>query len=201
VTGSIKAIVGRRRTARHANRNSDPIGPPEFRRRLCPHGSASQSTPGAPLAIALGLPRAELRRLAARGDYIGRRAYFITINVYGRYTVFRSTPPTEIACAQLLRTAASSHFALSAFVFMPDHLHIVTNGLSNTADLRSFMHLFKQTSAYYLRQLGHEKVWRSGYYDRIIRRNENLAGYIDYVRNNPIKAGLGPERLESPYMG
>lgn len=43
-------------------------------------------------------------------------------------------------------------------------------------------------------------MWQEGYHDRIVRRSEDLSRYIEYIRDNPLKAGLSAERSREPFL-
>jgi len=83
---------------------------------------------------------------------------------------------------------------------MPDHLHALVTGVSGTSDLPSFVQRAKQLSAYHVKRVHRFALWRTGYYDHILRREEDPRRYIAYLRDNPVKARLVSAAQEYPYL-
>jgi REP element-mobilizing transposase RayT len=69
--------------------------------------------------------------------------------------------------AQFLRIAAQEHFAILAYCLMPDHAHLLVEGLSDRADFKRFVKLSKQCSGarYAIGTVGHygRTVTTNGY--------------------------------------
>jgi REP element-mobilizing transposase RayT len=73
---------------------------------------------------------------------------------------------------------------------MPDDLHLVAHGMTDTASLPEFMQRAKQRSGYHgKRALGHS-VWQAGYHDRVIWLEADLPAVVTYVLANPVRAAL-----------
>jgi REP element-mobilizing transposase RayT len=78
-----------------------------------------------------------------------------------------------------------------AFVVMPDHFHwLVAQGVSST--LSTVVSNVKSLSA---RWINHSlersgPIWQPGFYDRAIRRDEDIAAVARYIVANPLRAGL-----------
>jgi putative transposase len=76
---------------------------------------------------------------AARGPsgftYLGRHAYSITCCTFARQPAFSAAAVVDTTAAQLLRSSREEQFALLAYCFMPDHVHLLLEGLSSTSDL------------------------------------------------------------------
>jgi putative transposase len=83
---------------------------------------------------------------------------------------------------------------------MPDHLHLLV-GLDHDVTLKQFMHHFKTISAFRLKQATGSSPWQTSYYDRVLRREEDIAAAQAYVSHNPVMAGLGEDWEEYPYSG
>ena len=82
---------------------------------------------------------------------------------------------------------------------MPDHLHLLLEGLSGGSDLRKCIKLAKQRTSYAAIRLGLGQLWQSGYHDRVVRQDEDVAGYADYIVQNPVRAGLVQRASDYPY--
>src|SRR5256885_16556604 len=83
-----------------------------------------------------------------------------------------------------------------AAVVMPDHVHILMTPLRDTSTqsytLAEILHGIKSASAHSvnksLERTG--RVWEEEYFDHALRANETIDATIDYIRMNPVRAGL-----------
>jgi REP element-mobilizing transposase RayT len=73
---------------------------------------------------------------------------------------------------------------------MPDHMHLLLEGLANQSDLRRFMRIAKQRSAYQYSREGKGRLWQEGYHDRVVRPEDDVLLYAQYLLQNPVRAGL-----------
>jgi putative transposase len=136
-----------------------------------------------------------------RFDYLGRYRYFLTFCTHGRRKVFVSDEPVDIVWSQILRAGGECGFNQLAYVAMPDHLHLLTEGVDDAADLRRFAHRAKQRSAYaYCRSTGRH-LWQPSYYDHVLRHDESSLPFIRYILENPVRAGLVEQCESYPYLG
>ena len=72
-------------------------------------------------------------------NYIGRVAYFLTLCVRNRATVFREQARVDLVLLQIRRTAAEYDFAMAAYCVMPDHVHMLAEGTTAGSDLPAFV--------------------------------------------------------------
>src|SRR5687768_2202079 len=85
-------------------------------------------------------------------QYLGRHRYFLTICARHRDPVFRNAPLTNACIDQLHRCATDYTFAVIAYCFMPDHLHLLSEGEDETSDLQEFLRIWKQRTAFHVRR-------------------------------------------------
>jgi putative transposase len=84
---------------------------------------------------------------------------------------------------------------------MPDHSHILVEALDDLSDLRKFCKLGKQRPGQiHARRVG-GPLWQEGYYDRVLRKDEDLRTVARYLLNNPLRAGLVTKPIDYPYLG
>lgn len=83
------------------------------------------------------------------------------------------------------------HYRLLAWCAMPNHVHVVVE-VPPGQSLAKVLHSWKSYSAKAAnRMLCREgSFWQREYYDHLIRDEQQLSGYIRYVRDNPMKARL-----------
>ena len=65
-----------------------------------------------------------------------------------RRPVFVDPKPVELVLAQFMRTANEQRYVLTAYCFMPDHVHLIVSGLSDDSDLKTFIARAKQYSGF-----------------------------------------------------
>ncbi len=42
-------------------------------------------------------------------------------------------------------------------------------------------------------------LWQGGYYERVLRKDEETQSVIDYILDNPVRAGLVKRPLDYPF--
>jgi putative transposase len=103
---------------------------------------------------------------------------------------------------QFQRVAKDEGFAILAHCFMPDHVHLLPEGLTPVADLRRFVKMAKQRTVHVLRsELGLSQVWQEGYHDWVLRTDQHTVDAIRYLLDNPVRAGLVQQWQDYPYSG
>jgi putative transposase len=134
--------------------------------------------------------------------YRGRSGYLLTFPTHQRLPRFVNAATVEIALAQILRAAAEKRFDILAYCFMPDHLHMVVQGVTEQADCKEFVKLSKQYSGYgYSQANGRARLWQRYSHDNIARDDAEVVNMVRYVVANPVEAGLVTAPEEYPFLG
>jgi len=92
-------------------------------------------------------------------------------------------------------------YKILAFVVMPNHVHILIQLLDDKA-LSKIIWNWKSYTSKAILKLNPEQyspVWMRDYWDRYIRDENHLAASIEYIHNNPVKAGLVENITEWPW--
>ncbi len=63
------------------------------------------------------------------------------------------------------------------------------------------MRQWKQSTAFYWRRSSGGQLWQRGYYDRVLRPDEDTAVVSRYVLANPVRAGLVADPTAYPFQG
>jgi putative transposase len=79
-------------------------------------------------------------------DYLGLYRHFLTFCTDYRQAFFKNADTVALVQSQISRAAVGEQFALLAYCFMPDHLHLLVEGLAETSDCRRFIKSAKQYS-------------------------------------------------------
>ena len=84
-----------------------------------------------------------------------------------------------------------SRYELLAHVVMPNHVHVLFR-LDDGQDLGKTIHSWKSFTAHEINKvIGREgTLWQDEYHDRIVRSEEHLHRLVDYIVENPKKAGV-----------
>jgi len=139
-------------------------------------------------------------RLSA-DSYRGRRAYFLTLCVRDRKRVFTDGALVDALLSLLAKNCSSHRFAIYAFCFMPDHLHLILVGESDSSELARLVRAFKGAATAEARRLGVSNLWQKGFYDHILRSGKTIDEAAWYILLNPVRAGLAKTIEEWPYSG
>jgi REP element-mobilizing transposase RayT len=108
--------------------------------------------------------------------------------------VFRR-PELADEMAKSLLHFQDQRYLTSAYVVMPNHVHVVIKPL-NGFELE---HILDGIKGYVSRKVNqqlnrHGRLWEEESYDRIIRDEEHLFRVIQYIGRNPAEAGLPPDQ-------
>src|SRR5688572_8970329 len=74
-------------------------------------------------------------------DYLGEYSYFLTYCTDYRHEVFVQAVRVDAVRTHILRAASDERFAVAAYCFMPDHLHLLVTGEQPSSDCRRFIAL------------------------------------------------------------
>jgi REP element-mobilizing transposase RayT len=94
--------------------------------------------------------------------------------------------------------AARRHICVGRYVLMPDHIHLFVSGPCDFS-LPSWVRLLKLTLSGAMDVPGPH--WQQGFFDHLLRHSESYAEKWEYVRQNPVRAGLVPTAEKWPYQG
>jgi putative transposase len=137
-------------------------------------------------------------------------AHELTFSCYQRYQFLRAERTCQWLADAIQAARAKHNFALWAYVFMPDHVHLIIfprqpkyemSKISSSIKLpvakRAIQFLESRQSTWLgriTRQRGTRRerlFWQSGGgYDRNITSGKTLLQMIDYLHNNPVRRGL-----------
>ena len=84
---------------------------------------------------------------------------------------------------------------------MPDHVHLLVEGKTATADLRRFIKRAKQGAGQAYAHRAGVRLWQNGYYDRVLRPADDAKAVARYIIWNPVRAGLACVPSEYAHIG
>ncbi len=84
---------------------------------------------------------------------------------------------------------------------MPDHLHFFVAG-PNDFVLSKWMGTLKRILSKALPPTdSKDPIWQRGFFDHVLRSDESYGKKWNYVRENPVRAGLVTDADDWPYAG
>jgi putative DNA methylase len=82
-------------------------------------------------------------------------------------------------------------YVLHAFVVMPNHVHVMAHFVSSHTMGKTVETWKRYTATRINRFLGRNgKLWQEDYWDRFMRDEGHYRAAVEYIHNNPVKAGL-----------
>ena len=134
-------------------------------------------------------------------SYVGLHRYSLTFCTDRRQRLFTDADTVELVLQQLVRAAGDQKFAVLAYCFMPDHLHVLAEGTADDSDCKRFIKAFKQYSGYYYSQEQHQALWQRYGFEHVLRDDEITIEVAKYILANPVRAGLAATVEQYPYVG
>jgi len=85
-----------------------------------------------------------------------------------------------------------------AYCLMPDHLHLQIS--AKDGNLIDLINGWKSYTANLLRKSGMEgPCWQRGFYDHVLRKNEDVRNTAEYIINNPVRSKFVDEWDQYPF--
>ena len=158
------------------------------------------------MGSALMHPEQRFGRRPPRMDTIFDRydpaVWFVTFCAYQRRAVLASPAIHDALIAFARRGHEDRGVAVGRYVLMPDHVHLFVCARREFA-LGDWVKLLKQHLG---KALGHRRdrdgrLWQEGFFDHLLRHDESLTQKWEYVRMNPVRAGLVANADEWQFQG
>ena len=129
---------------------------------------------------------------------VGIRLTFCT---YRRASLLVDPGLVEILTIQILRAGDLACFAVPAYCFMPDHVHLLVEGRCQHSALPRFLKLAKQLSGFYGRQAIGRPLRQAGCYERLLRLDEDPRRVVAYIIFNPVRRNLVSRPDDYAFIG
>ena len=140
------------------------------------------------------------KRLESLFSSYASPVYFITAVTANRAPLLATHAFHEALRAYALANVAAGR-VMGRYVIMPDHLHCFVR-LVPDARISDYVRWLKTALTRALVANGHQGyVWQPGFFDHVMRSRESYAEKWDYVRMNPVRAGLVSLAEQWPFQG
>jgi REP-associated tyrosine transposase len=134
-------------------------------------------------------------------NYLGERQYFVTLCCARRRELLDRPGVSSWAIARLRQSAARHAFEVHSYCVMPDHLHLLAEGIRGSSNLLRFVAHYKQTTGFEFQQRWAQQLWQFKYFDHILRKSDALESVAWYIWLNPVRKGYCQGPREYPYSG
>ena len=146
------------------------------------------------------LPERKNPRLA-RHNYLGQGYYFVTLCCHHRRPIFRNPRRCDWFLEILREKAGAKLFNVLAYCIMPDHCHLLLQGLHPASNLLLFIKTLKiKTSRIYLEQ-ENKQLWQHSFFEHILRHPEEIESVAWYIWLNPVRKGIASFPQQYSFAG
>ncbi|EGK87817.1 REP-associated tyrosine transposase [Microcoleus vaginatus] len=129
--------------------------------------------------------------------------YFITFNTWEKLEL---TPAARQVVLNACKFFDRQRYQIFCLVVMPDHVHMLMQPLAKSDNkfwsLSSILHSMKSYSSKQIpkvmKHIG--TVWQDERHDHIVRDEREFQVFWEYIRQNPVKAGLSVTPEEYPFF-
>ena len=124
------------------------------------------------------------------------RVFFVTTVTAHRRPIFRREATALLLIETLAHYRDERKFLLHEFVIMPDHVHALLTPAGDIS-LERVMQFIKGGFSYRLK--ARPPVWQASFSNHRIRDFADYESHREYVRMNPVRAGLAARAEVYPY--
>jgi len=136
--------------------------------------------------------------------WIDAPVYFIT-TCTNRRTARLACATVAAVLVDEWKGAQSRHgWMIDRYVVMPDHVHFFCAAAHDDAKpLSAFMKNWKEWTSKRIKRQFHltDALWQEEFFDHVLRSSEGYTQKWEYVRANPVRAGLVTEPDDWPWQG
>ena len=131
----------------------------------------------------------------------GGQIHFLTFSCYKRRKLLSRDRCKAVVLGVLAQELRKQHGKCLGFVIMPNHVHALL-WFPQDDTLSAFVQIWKQKTSVELAKLFHkwmpeygrsiidDPVWQRRFYDFNVISDKNFLTKLDYMHNNPVKAGF-----------
>ena len=146
-----------------------------------------------------GCVKQRLRRLDRL--YLRSPVHFVTACTATRRHIL-SNPDVHRAFTKFGERGSEHGAWIGRYLLMPDHPHAFIVLDDERSDLSTWMKSLKNMLSKALREMRVPTPhWQKGFFDHVLRTEESAASKWDYIRENPVRAGLVANWEKWPYSG
>ena len=153
-------------------------------------------------ALQWGMPsRDHIRRLSE--VWAKHPIHFLTLCTHRRQPILTRQHVPALLIDSWHASPRINGWHIGRYVVMPDHVHFFAQPAGAGKSLSAFLRDWKRwTSRQITRTLRCESpIWQEEFFDHVLRSPGSYDQKWDYVRENPVRAGLAVKVDDWPYAG
>jgi REP element-mobilizing transposase RayT len=129
--------------------------------------------------------------------------YFFTVCTETRRPLLDSEISFRILSDIWRQAGERNGWVVGRFLLMPDHVHFFARSTTDALSRGAWHKLWKSLSARKIREMMSidPPVWQADTFDHILRSDDSYSRKWDYVRENPVRAGLVAHTDLWPWQG
>lgn len=128
--------------------------------------------------------------------------YFVTFNTSTRGRLLTHPEIHDAFRVFCWRGHEQHDVAVGRYVLMPDHVHLFVAFPPTGITLSKWIQALRSVLGKELLRIGFQKPhWQEGFFDHLLRSSESYSEKWEYVRMNPVRAGLCRNPEDWPYQG
>jgi putative transposase len=121
--------------------------------------------------------------------------FFVTAVTRQRKPLFATQPAVGIVLDILQFFRQRSEWELYGYVIMPDHIHFVAKPIAP----QTIPALVRRLKTFTAKQLGQGPIWEEGYHSEGLTSYPMIRQKLNYIFENPVRAGLAADRILYPW--
>lgn len=129
-----------------------------------------------------------------RRYYLSGSPVFITSVTHERRNIFTSRENIQLLWDTIHYVKRLVTFDLLAHVILPDHVHLLLLMPNERPDFSIVLQKIKWNFTWEYKKANHistpVQIWQRGFWDHVIRDEDDLAIHLDYIHWNPVKHQL-----------
>jgi REP-associated tyrosine transposase len=124
------------------------------------------------------------------------RTFFITSVTAQRRALFQRNATADLLVDVFLHYREQGKYLLHDFVIMPDHFHALITPAPEISLERAVQFI---KGGFSFRLKSSPPVWQASFTNHRVRDDEDFARHREYIRMNPVRAGLAQRVEEYPH--
>ena len=133
--------------------------------------------------------------------YMQTPIYYLTLVSHDRRSLF-ANQQVHKAFRTFSEKAMERGVLVGRYVLMPDHIHLFARFGPSSPNLSMWIKSLKNYLSKYLREVEIPAPhWQKDFFDHVLRSDESYSAKWEYVRQNPVRAGLVEKAEDWKFQG
>lgn len=128
------------------------------------------------------------------------RTFFVTSVTYGRTSIFQTTRMAILFLEVCRHNRDKGRFQIHEYVLMPNHFHLLLTPAEDVS-LEKAVQFIKGNVSFQAKRRFQMKreIWQPSFTEHRIKDAEDYLRHCEYIRQNPVRAGLAGDAAAYPY--